>query len=198
MACAWGVHLYTALGAAAGLLAIYFAAEHDFAWSFIAMGIAIIIDSSDGALARLFDVKQRVPTFDGSLLDNIVDYLTYVLAPVFLMLRAGILEPGRGGYLVGGLVMVASGYGFKWRTDTQHQPAALSLFLSRTQQAETRHRRRIQESFFVGVAAISGRTIDGYVLRAYGLLKRQSCTHLRRPRRFCSTLAPVVPYFPTP
>lgn len=110
--CAWGVHLYTALGAVAGLVCVDYAARGDFRASFIAMAVATAIDSSDGPLARLLEVRRRIPHFDGALLDNVVDYLTYVLAPVFLMLRAGILEPGRGGYLVGGLVMVASGYGF--------------------------------------------------------------------------------------
>lgn len=76
------------------------------------MAAATAIDSSDGPLARLLEVRRRIPQFDGTLLDNIVDYVTYVLAPVFLMLRARILEPGLIGYLVSGLVMVASGYGF--------------------------------------------------------------------------------------
>jgi phosphatidylcholine synthase len=110
--CAWGVHLYTALGAVAGLLAIEYAARDDFRGSFVAMAVATAIDSTDGPLARLLDVRRRVPHFDGALLDNVVDYLTYVLAPVFLMLRAGILQPGLGGIVLGGFVMVASGYGF--------------------------------------------------------------------------------------
>jgi phosphatidylcholine synthase len=110
--CAWGVHLYTALGAVAGLLSIDYAARGDFRASFIAMAAATAIDSSDGPLARLLEVRRRIPHFDGALLDNVVDYLTYVLAPVFLMLRAQILELGFSGYLVGGFVMVASGYGF--------------------------------------------------------------------------------------
>ena len=100
-ACAWGVHLYTALGAALGLLAIFFASRGDFRASFLAMGAATIIDCSDGPLARWLMVKIRVPTFDGALLDNIVDYLTYTVAPVFLMLEAGIIPdfamgPGAG------------------------------------------------------------------------------------------------------
>jgi phosphatidylcholine synthase len=96
----------------AGLISIDYAARGDFRASFIAMAAATAIDSSDGPLARLLEVRRRIPQFDGALLDNIVDYVTYVLAPVFLMLRARILEPGLIGYLVCGLVMVASGYGF--------------------------------------------------------------------------------------
>ena len=106
------MHLYTALGAVAGLVSIDYAARGDFRASFIAMAVATAIDSSDGPLARLLEVRRHIPHFDGALLDNIVDYLTYVLAPVFLMLRAQIIEPGLSGYIVGGLVMVASGYGF--------------------------------------------------------------------------------------
>jgi len=111
-ACAWGVHLYTALGAALGLLAIYFASQRDFRASFLAMGAATIIDSSDGPLARWLMVKTRVPAFDGALLDNIVDYLTYTVAPVFLMLEAGIVPGSRWGLGLACFVMLASVYGF--------------------------------------------------------------------------------------
>jgi len=62
------------------------------------MGAATIIDCSDGPLARWLMVKIRVPTFDGALLDNIVDYLTYTVAPVFLMLEAGIIPDSRWGW----------------------------------------------------------------------------------------------------
>ncbi|MGH7948765.1 MAG: CDP-alcohol phosphatidyltransferase family protein [Candidatus Binataceae bacterium] len=109
---AWGVHLYTALGAALGLLAIHFAATSDFRSSFIVMAIATVIDSSDGPLARKFQVKVRVPTFDGTLLDNIVDYLTYTIAPIFLLLEAGIVRTDFAGLALASFVAVASAYGF--------------------------------------------------------------------------------------
>ena len=115
---AWCVHLYTALGAAAGLLAIYFASEGDFRGSFLAMGAATFIDSSDGPLARWVNVKQRVPSFDGTLLDNIIDYLTYTVAPVFLMLQAGIIPTTHAGLGLACFVMLASVYGF-CRTDAK-------------------------------------------------------------------------------
>jgi len=109
---AWGVHLYTALGAALGLIAIFSAAHGNWRASFLAMGIATIIDSSDGPLARMLMVKIRVPSFDGALLDNIVDYLTYTVAPVFLMLEAGIIPNSRWGLALACFVMLASVYGF--------------------------------------------------------------------------------------
>ena len=117
---AFGVHLYTALGAALGLLAIQFAAGGDFRASFIAMAVAIVIDSSDGTLARLVNVKSRAPEIDGPLLDNIVDYLTYVVAPAFLALRAGIVASGWPGLAVACIVMIASAYQFSQTNAKTH------------------------------------------------------------------------------
>lgn len=112
VACAWGVHLYTALGAVLGLLSLYYAGRDDFRAAFVALALATVIDSSDGPLARALRVKERVPTFDGALLDNVVDYLTYVVAPVFIMIRAHLLAPNRPGLMMASAVMLASAYGF--------------------------------------------------------------------------------------
>jgi len=109
---AWAVHAYTASGALIGLLAIELAAQHRFRGSFIMMAIATVIDSSDGILARRLEVKTRIPNFDGALLDNIVDYLTYVVVPAYLMLSAGMLPAGIFGYAIAAAVLLSSAYGF--------------------------------------------------------------------------------------
>ncbi|HEV3110217.1 MAG TPA: CDP-alcohol phosphatidyltransferase family protein [Candidatus Binataceae bacterium] len=109
---AWAVHAYTASGALIGLLAIKLAAEHRFRGSFIMMAVATAVDSSDGVLARALEVKTRIPNFDGALLDNIVDYLTYVVAPAYLMLCAGVLPAGIWGYTVAAAILLSSAYGF--------------------------------------------------------------------------------------
>jgi phosphatidylcholine synthase len=111
LACAWGVHLYTALGAVFGVLAIHYAAVGDYRASFIAMAVTIAVDCSDGTFSSFINVKKRVPVFDFALLDNIVDYLTYVLAPVFLIIRAGLVT-GTIGFAVAGFVLIASAYQF--------------------------------------------------------------------------------------
>jgi len=118
IACSWAVHAYTALGGVLGLLAIEFAAEHEFRSSLVAMAIATAIDSSDGPLARALEVRRRIPFFDGATLDNVVDYVTYVIAPVFLMIQAGLLPPGTIGLIVGSTAVFASAYGF-CRTDAK-------------------------------------------------------------------------------
>jgi phosphatidylcholine synthase len=111
-ACAWGVHLYTATGAALGLLAIYYADVGNFRASFLAMTATIIIDSTDGTLARLVRIRERVPYVDGALLDNIVDYLTFVIAPMVLAMRADVVPAGWVGLAVVSFVAVASAYQF--------------------------------------------------------------------------------------
>ena len=40
----------------------------------------MVIDSTDGALARAVDVRGQIPWFDGRRLDDICDYFTYVIA----------------------------------------------------------------------------------------------------------------------
>ncbi|MGH7879619.1 MAG: CDP-alcohol phosphatidyltransferase family protein, partial [Candidatus Binataceae bacterium] len=109
---AWLIHLYTASGAVAALFAFDYTATGEFRAAFIAMAFAIVIDSTDGPLARAVEIRAQLPFFDGALLDNIVDYLNYVAAPVFLLLRAELLTPGAAGLGVASFVMLASAYGF--------------------------------------------------------------------------------------
>ncbi len=117
-AAAWAVHAYTALGSVAGLLFVLAAVDGDlreaFVWSFVAM----VVDATDGTLARRADVKRHVPEFDGALLDNILDYLTYVFAPVVLLQQNGYLPDGVPGLVVASLPLMASSYQF-CRTDAK-------------------------------------------------------------------------------
>lgn len=112
LVCAWAVHLYTALGAVLGLLAINYIARDNWRGAFVMMAIAVAIDASDGTLARALRVRERIPFFDGAMLDNIVDYLNYVAVPIFLMMHAQILPSTVAGAMVAGFAMVASAYGF--------------------------------------------------------------------------------------
>ncbi len=108
---AWSVHLYTALGAPIALAAILATLDGDVRAAFFWMSLAVAIDASDGALARAARVKEVVPTFDGARLDDIVDYLNYVVVPVFFAVHRGLLPEGHA-VLVGAAPLLASGYGF--------------------------------------------------------------------------------------
>jgi len=108
----WAVHGYTASGAVLGLLAVEFAATGRFRAAFVAMALATVIDSSDGPMARGLRLRQLIPQFDGALLDNLVDYLTYVIAPVFLMLQARLMPSGLAGWAIAAAIVVSSAFGF--------------------------------------------------------------------------------------
>src|SRR5918998_5599578 len=106
------VHLYTASGAVLTLLILVAAYNgHTVAalWLILA---TLVIDSTDGLLARRYRVKELLPGFDGGLLDNIVDYMTYVLAPILLLWTAGYLPSGNFGVVLAALPILASSYQF--------------------------------------------------------------------------------------
>jgi len=62
--------------------------------AFWLMSAAIIIDSLDGVLARAAMTKIAAPQIDGALLDNIIDYLNYVIVPAFFVIESNLLTPG--------------------------------------------------------------------------------------------------------
>jgi phosphatidylcholine synthase len=106
------VHLYTASGSVLGLLIVLAAFEGDVEAALWLMLATLFVDGTDGMLARHFRVKETVPWFDGALLDNIVDYLTYVFAPIVLLWSAGYLPEGTLGYVVAAIPLLASCYQF--------------------------------------------------------------------------------------
>jgi phosphatidylcholine synthase len=106
------VHLYTASGVVLALLILAAAFEGDAARALWLMLAALVIDSTDGLLARRFRVKEALPFFDGALLDNIVDYITYVFAPMVLLWSSGYLPPGTPGLVLAALPLLASSYQF--------------------------------------------------------------------------------------
>lgn len=105
----WIAHGYTASGAVLALLATGVTFAHDFRAAFIYLGIATVVDATDGVLARVLKVKQRLPHYDGARLDDIVDYLTYVFVPVLIVWQAELVPVPLP---VCGAMLLASAYGF--------------------------------------------------------------------------------------
>jgi len=91
------VHLFTATGAVLSMLAMLAAAEEEWSMMLLWLVVALIVDGIDGPLARHYDVKTNWPTYDGVLLDLIIDYLTYVFIPAFALFQSGLL-PGWTGW----------------------------------------------------------------------------------------------------
>lgn len=108
---AWLVHLFTASAAILGLFTLYAVYQGFYIMALWFMLVTIFIDSIDGTLARYVKVSEATPNVDGALLDNIVDYLNYVITPAFFLLVSGILPLWWN--IVGASAMVlASAYQF--------------------------------------------------------------------------------------
>jgi phosphatidylcholine synthase len=106
------VHLYTATGSVLALLVVIAAVEGE-AVTALWLGLAtLFIDGTDGMLARRLRVKETIPWFDGARLDDIVDYLTYVFAPIVLLWTTGHLPAGAPGWALAALPLLASSYQF--------------------------------------------------------------------------------------
>ena len=87
----WAVHLLTASGAAIALVAAVAAVNAQWQIVFLCLGIALIVDGIDGPIARRLSVRERVPWFDGEILDLVIDYTTYVLVPAMVLSMSGLV-----------------------------------------------------------------------------------------------------------
>ena len=117
-AAGWALHVYTACGAVLALLATVAAFSGDVRTALWILLAAMVIDGTDGMLARWLRVSTTIPGFDGARLDDIVDYLTYVFVPVVLLLTSGHLPAGPWGLVVAALPLLASCIQF-CRTDAK-------------------------------------------------------------------------------
>lgn len=108
---AWLVHLYTASGVVLAFFSVLLIEAGDFRDAFWLMALAVAIDASDGTFARAVRIKEVVPSFDGDRLEDITDYLNYVLVPCLLLFRAGLL-PERDALWIAAAPLLASAYGF--------------------------------------------------------------------------------------
>ncbi len=109
---AHAVHAYTASGVA---LAFAAAAElcssaPDSRYVLACLFGAVLIDATDGPLARWVQVKIWAPQIDGRAIDDIVDYLTYTFIPLLLMWRMEWLPAPAALWIIPALI--ASLFGF--------------------------------------------------------------------------------------
>ncbi len=88
---AWAVHLLTASGAALALFALIAIASDRLVVAVALMLAAFVVDAVDGTLARAAQVTRHVPGIDGRRLDDIVDYLNYVIVPIFFVWAGGFV-----------------------------------------------------------------------------------------------------------
>jgi phosphatidylcholine synthase len=104
---AFSVHLLTASGSFLAFLSLVAASEERWTAMFWWLGLALFVDAIDGPIARRLEVKEILPTWSGELLDNVIDYVTYVLIPAFALYQRGLMGEGLS-FLSGAIIVVSS------------------------------------------------------------------------------------------
>jgi phosphatidylcholine synthase len=100
---AYGVHVFTALGAALGFLALEAVIRGDLTLAFLWLGVALAVDAADGPMARKLNVSETASRYDGALLDLVVDFITYVFVPAAMLFRPEVMTQPWG--IASGLVI---------------------------------------------------------------------------------------------
>ncbi|MCC0039165.1 MAG: phosphatidylcholine/phosphatidylserine synthase [Brucellaceae bacterium] len=104
---AFSVHLLTASGSFLAFLSLVAASEERWTAMFWWLGLALFVDGIDGPIARKLEVKEILPTWSGDMLDNIIDYVTYVLIPAFALYQRGFMGEGLS-FLSAAIIVVSS------------------------------------------------------------------------------------------
>lgn len=104
---AFSVHLLTASGSFLAFLSLVAASEERWAAMFWWLALALFVDGIDGPMARKLEVKDVLPTWSGIMLDNIIDYVTYVLIPAFALYQSGFMGEGLS-FLSAAIIVVSS------------------------------------------------------------------------------------------
>lgn len=108
---AWGVHLFTATGRIVGIIS-----HHGHRAAPMAGGLFLALPGRPGRqprwdASRRFKVKGLLPGFDGALLDNIIDYQTYVIVPAIFLYEANLLPAAT---TIAGVAMVVLASAFQF------------------------------------------------------------------------------------
>ena len=117
-----GVHLFTATGAVWGFLTLIAVWEGNIRLAVVYIIIAMFVDGFDGILARWLDVKTYAKWIDGGLLDNIIDYLNYVVVASLLLIKVPNLMPQGFEMAAAVSILLTSGFQFSQteaKTDNQ-------------------------------------------------------------------------------
>lgn len=109
---AWSVHLFTATGAIWGFLTILAIFDQNWRAAILWIVVAMFVDGFDGMLARAFHVKEYARGVDGGLLDNIIDYLNYVVIAALMLIKAPNLMPLGFALPAAFIILLTSAYQF--------------------------------------------------------------------------------------
>ncbi len=109
-AAAYAVHAFTASGVLFAMLAMFAAAQGDWPATFLWLGVTLVIDGADGPLARWADTHRAVPRYSGDIMDWVIDYLTYVFIPAYVMIAADLMPNGLGWLAASAVLLTGTFY----------------------------------------------------------------------------------------
>lgn len=94
------IHLWTLCGLGFAAVAAQRLLEGDIDAAARWLFLVLVVDHTDGTLARAFRVKEHIPRISGETLDLITDVIGLTFVPVLFCWRAGVFLPGWGPALV--------------------------------------------------------------------------------------------------
>ena len=126
------VHLWTLTGLAFALAALKATLEGDFDTAARLLVGVLLVDFTDGTLARLTRVRERIPQVSGEVIDHIHDLVGLTLVPMIFFWRAGLfLEPFGFPMVVMATLAATLKYGMKARLlELGYSLGAPPIFLS--------------------------------------------------------------------
>jgi len=84
-------------------MALDAAVAKEWAFMFLMLGLALVVDGIDGPLARALNVAERQPRWSGDVLDLVVDFTTYVFVPAYAIVA---LLPVRWAFVLGPVIVI--------------------------------------------------------------------------------------------
>lgn len=87
------VHLWTLSGIAFAAIALETLFDKDFDTAARFLLLILVVDFTDGTLARLFRVKERMRLISGEIIDYIHDLVGLTFVPMFFFYKAGVFLP---------------------------------------------------------------------------------------------------------
>ena len=105
------IHVMTASGAIAGLVALQNVIDGNIRGALIWLIICQVLDGVDGPIARRYSASEHASTIDGHVLDLVVDYVTCVVVPVALLVHTDLV-PRSTTMAVAGLILLTGALWF--------------------------------------------------------------------------------------
>ena len=113
----YALHVFTASGAVFGMLALQAIIDGRVRDSLIWLIVCQILDGIDGPIARKLDVVIHAPWLSGVVLDEIVDYFTYVIIPVMFLLNTNMMPAQYETFVAGSILLTCA----IWWARTDHK-----------------------------------------------------------------------------